>query len=270
MYQKRWYHVNPHTGVPSKCFAKYEMKCRYGGTSGMSNHYRTYTEAQAYAKEMMKDQYRMLPSQVAEYGYELDKVDEMLQEKLHRDSPEIQEFLNMNKNEQAKIIRKTANYKLLMGIIHGDIGDRDWKVIGPALQNENVPDELLYDMLIQYQDEWSVETRRWAITNKSLPAGALRRAFVNEYEDGVITLLFANGNIEKNYLEYLVHDKEVELLTKLPYAMIFMDKRNEGVPWIDYHRKKVEVHHRYEESVERARELIAYHRLDIDIEGTRE
>lgn len=259
----RMYHINPNTGVPSRCYAQ-NGRCPYGGTSGMSNHYKTYTEAQAHAQEMMEDQYRMLPSHVAEYGHELDGIDDLLEEKMNRDSPAVQEFLNMNVNEQAETIKKTEDNELLMGVINGDIGDGDWRIIGPALQNENVPQELLGEMLFRYPEEFGVETRKWGVTNKSLPADSLRKVLKVEVDDDVMGLAFANGNFERKFINYVVHDKHPRVLARLPYVMIFLDKKNEGIPWVDHLRPEVESHHAYEDSRKRAEELVIKHKGSLD------
>lgn len=247
------YHINPNTGVPSRCYAK-EGRCPYGGTSGMSNHYKTFTEAQAYAQEMMEDEYRMLPAQVAEYGYDLDEIDEMLEEKTNRDSHVVSEFLRLDKDSKIRMIRETDDTELLMGVVNGEIGNGDWEITGPALQNENVPKELLEEILFRYPDEFGVETRKWAVTNKSLTPDDLRVA-LGDKDREVRSLAFANGNLEKEFLNYAIHDKTPRQLGLLPYAMIFFDKRNEGVSWVEHLREGAETSDYYDRSIKTIEKL---------------
>lgn len=251
---KRMYHINPNTGVPTRCYAK-GGRCPYGGTSGMSHHYKTFTEAQVYAEEVIEDQYRKFPAHV----YELNDLieNEMLQEKTNRNAHEVREFLKLDRDSQVRMIRTTKSIKLLVGVINGDIGDGDWEVIGPALQNVNVPHELLQDILFKASGAFNDETQRWAVTNKSLSADDLRRVIRGKKRNPEIkALAFANDNIEKEYLDFRVNKGTLESNGSLPEAMIFYDKRNEGkVPWADHYSKTVKESEHYKETAIKAEEL---------------
>ena len=263
----KMYHINPNTGVPSRCYAK-SGRCPYGGTSGMSNHYKTYTEAQAYAQEVMENEYRMLPTQIAEYEYELDEIDRLLEEKTNRNSDDVRNFLEMNIEAQAEEIRRTKNNDLLIGVINGEVGNGDWRVIGPALQNENVPNELLQEILFEHSGAFGDETQKWAVTNKSLSADDLRRVLRGKNRNPEVkALALANDNIEKEYLDFRVNKGTLESNGSLPNAMIFYDKRNEGkVPWADHHSETVKESEGYKESAIKAEELFnKYMKPNIDI-----
>lgn len=213
----RRYHINPKLGIPSVCRAE-KGKCPYGGASGNENHFDTFSEAQKRSQEIFEETYRILPSSVE------DNKDEIMQEieqqrKVKKDI--VDKLPKSGEFEITKAIMETDNEDVVMGVIEGEIyPNSDWTYTSVALQNPNISQKFLNEALFHYPGEFDISTRRWLVLNRSLTHNDLMLILNNEEEDiNMRSLVFLNPNIDKNYVNDIIENKD-NLLEQLPYSMI--------------------------------------------------
>lgn len=213
------YHINPETGVPSLCRA-IKGKCPYGGASGRSNHFDTFSEAQSYSQEIFAQKYNVLPTSAG--GEYLG----IIEEKRRAKAEKVGRLMNMGKHNKLKTLSETEDMDLLMGVIDGEIEGDGWMLTGAALQNINLPRQYLEDMVIDYPDEFEDEARKWAASNKSLTHDDLVHIFENDENEDVRAVALLNENLSREYVNKVIAGKSKGELVNKPYSVVFADWKN--------------------------------------------
>lgn len=209
------YHINPKTGMPSVCHAQ-KGQCPYGGPSGNDNHFETYSMALAKSQTMLEDEHSLLPeTDNALNGYGLsdedwDLYEEIVDEKEEESEEEIiEELLN------------TEDIGLLTDVIEGrKYAEKGWDRIAMALQNPNLPRQMIEEMLFIYPNSYSQEARRHLVLNNSLDRKTLKRILEEDDDEVMHALVYKHTRFDLNIINHHI-ENEKELLTKMPhYFMI--------------------------------------------------
>jgi len=197
------YHINPKTGMPSICHAKHG-NCPYGGKSGREGHFMTYSMAFVESQKRLEKEHALLPTNRKDDEYE--KAYE--ETRLSDDEFELKEH-----------IRNTDDVDLLKDIIEGRLYAEDgWDKVSIALQNPNLPRELIEDILYNRKD-YSLEAKRRVMLNPSLTKEDVMNVINNSEDMYSRAIALQNPNIDLNFANDLLENRKEEL-TRLPWHMI--------------------------------------------------
>lgn len=215
---ERRYHVNPMTGSPSICRAE-KGRCPYGGSTGESNHYDTYSEAQKASQMYFEKMYQILPDALSVNENEVVKE---LKEK--QKIKNLESIPTGTQNEICDKIMDSENENLVMGIVDGEIyQDSDWEYTSVALQNKNISKRFLKEALYDYPDEFDLKARTWLSLNESLSHDEVVSIIEDENENmQVRTVALQNKNLKKEYIEGIM--KDTSKLDKLPYSGLYFSQ----------------------------------------------
>lgn len=203
------YHINPKTGMPSVCHARIG-NCPYGGASGSDMHFETYSMALTQSQSMMEKEHSLLP--LDDYGLsdeDWEKYEEIVNEED-----------GFSEDEINKKIFETKDVGLLIDIIEGrKYQERGWEKVSLALQNPNLPKEIIDDMLFINPNSYSKEARRHLILNNSIDRDTLNRILEEDDDEVMHALVYKHTRFDLRVIyEHLENDKA--LLAKMPHAFM--------------------------------------------------
>lgn len=249
MSGKKLYHISPNTGIPSICRAT-SGKCPFGGDSGGENHFNSFSEAQEAAQKRLEEMYDVLPKTSTE------EIKEIVEEKRVLKADELKRFMSLGLHERAEEAFTTDNQDLLRGIINGEFDEFSFLVTGPALQNKNMPREIIQDILIENPDSYSQETQLWAASNLGLSERDIGYIYINRQDNKEVqAVALQNRNVDPRLVSGVMKRRTLEELADLPYAAIYMNKKLGYIRYVEETREEVTSMPKYSEVYERAQEI---------------
>ena len=160
---------------------------------------------------MMEKEHSLLP--LDDYGLSDD------------DWEKYEEIINeedgFSEDEINKKILETKDVGLLIDIIEGrKYQERGWEKVSLALQNPNLPKEIIDEMLFRNPSSYSKDARRHLILNNSIDRYTLNRILEEDDDEAMHALVYKHTRFDLSVIyDHLENDKA--LLTKMPhYFMI--------------------------------------------------
>lgn len=195
--------------MPSVCHAQ-KGNCPYGGPSGNDMHFETYSMALVESQSLLEHEHKLLPDyETDDYGLSDDDwklYEEILDEKDEHSEDEImEELLN------------TKDVALLVDVIEGrKYSENGWDRIAMALQNPNLPQNIIEEMLFVNPDVYSQEARRHLVLNNSIRRDTLKRILEEEDDEVMHALVYKHTRFDLDIISHHIKN-EKELLTKMPH-----------------------------------------------------
>lgn len=219
------YHISPHTGMPAICRAK-KGNCPYGGSEG---HYNTYSEAMIASQENLEGIYNIIsPIRGVNIGKKEKETISKYVEKINK-YEEIESRLPKDKKERDKAIRHTEDEELIMLVIEGKIAiEDDWRTIGLALQNPNLPRRFIDKVVYDDKEKFNLELKRRLMLNHSLTHQDLEHIINNISDSTTISLALKNPSLDRDYMRNLLKD-ETKDLNEMPWLAVVKNESGEDI-----------------------------------------